>query len=336
MAVWPLPAAPVTTLKPIDHPMRVQYEDLSPQQFEALVVAICQFILGAGVQGFATGRDGGRDAKFVGTADLLPSKAAPWQGTIIIQAKHTNGYNQTFSDTDFYSPDNNNSVLAKELSRIKALRVTQGLDHYLLFSNRRLTGNGESRLRALIGQECGLPEISVMLNGVEQIDLWLRRFPDAVRIANIDPVDSPLLVRPDDLAEVVEHLAEHLGHDAPSSEIPPTARTSYERKNALNNMSPEYARQIQRNYLKDTPQIEKFLAAPENSHIQARYSAAVEDFQLHVIAKRRDYQSFDEVLNYLNDLVLARDPLLRAHRRLTRLMLFYMYWHCDLGVSDDA
>ena len=316
--------------------MRLPYEDLSPQQFEALVVAMCQFILGAGVQGFATGPDGGRDAKFVGTAELLPSKAGPWRGTIIVQAKHTNGYNETFSDADFYSPDNNNSVLAKELPRIKALRATQELDHYLLFSNRRLTGNGESRLRALISRECGLAEISVMLNGVEQIDLWLRRFPDAVRIANIDPVDAPLLVRPDDLAEVVEHLAEHLERSAPTSEILPTARVSYERKNALNNMSPEYARQIQRNYLKDTPQIQQFLAAPENSHILARYTAAVEDFQLHVIAKRRDYQSFDAVLNYLNDLVLARDPLLRAHRRLTRLMLFYMYWNCDLGASDDA
>lgn len=316
--------------------MRLSYEDLSPHQFEALVVAICQFVLGAGVQGFATGPDGGRDAKFVGTAELLPSKADPWRGTVIVQAKHTNGYNETFSDAGFYSPGNASSVLALEIPRIRGLRGTGELDHYLLFSNRRLTGNGESRLRSLISGECGLPESSIMLLGVEQLNLWLRRFPDAVRIADIDPIDSPLLVSPDDLAEVVEHLAEHLEQTAPAPETLPVARVSFERKNALNNMSSEYARQLQRNYLKETPQIQQFLAAPENERIQALYTAAVEEFQLHVIAKRKDYQSFDEVLNYLNDLVLARDPILRTQRRLTRLMLYYMYWNCDLGVSDDA
>lgn len=47
--------------------------------------------------------DGGREAKFVGTAELHPSKAAPWVGTTIIQAKHTNGYNRNFSVSDFFS-----------------------------------------------------------------------------------------------------------------------------------------------------------------------------------------------------------------------------------------
>jgi hypothetical protein len=54
--------------------MKYAYEHLSWEQFEDLVVALCQFLLGAGVQGFATGTDGGRDAKFIGTAELLPSK----------------------------------------------------------------------------------------------------------------------------------------------------------------------------------------------------------------------------------------------------------------------
>lgn len=316
--------------------MQFHYEDLSPHQFEDLVVAVCQFILGAGVQGFAAGRDGGRDAKFVGTAENLPSKAAPWQGIIIVQAKHTNGYNETFSDTSFYSPENRNSVLAKELPRIKQLRAENGLDHYLLFSNRRLTGNGESKLRSLISRECSIPEPSIMLGGVEQLEMWLRRFPDAIRLAKIDPIDSPLIVKPDDLAEVVEHIAEALHRSTPGPEALPTDRVSYERKNALNNMSADFGRALQRNYLKETPQIQTFLAAPENSRTLAYYTAAVEEFQLHVVAKRKNYQSFDEVFNYLTDLVLLRDPILRMHRRLTRLMLFYMYWNCDLGVKEDA
>ena len=65
--------------------MKFDYEDLSDAQFETLVVFLRQRLLGISVQGFAKGPDGGRDAKFVGTAELHPSGAAPWIGTTIIQ-----------------------------------------------------------------------------------------------------------------------------------------------------------------------------------------------------------------------------------------------------------
>src|SRR6266446_3923647 len=67
--------------------MKYAYEDMSSKQFEDLIVFICQRILGISVQGFSTGPDGARDAKFVGTAELHPSKAAPWKGTVIIQGE---------------------------------------------------------------------------------------------------------------------------------------------------------------------------------------------------------------------------------------------------------
>ena len=50
--------------------MKYAYEDLSDAQFERLIVLLCQRLLGIAVQGFAAGPDGGRDAKFVGTAEL--------------------------------------------------------------------------------------------------------------------------------------------------------------------------------------------------------------------------------------------------------------------------
>ena len=90
--------------------MKYIYEDLSDEQFETLIVFICQKLLGLSVQGFSKGPDGGRDAKFVGTAELHPSKSAPWIGTTIVQAKHTNGYNRLFSESDFYSETAENSV----------------------------------------------------------------------------------------------------------------------------------------------------------------------------------------------------------------------------------
>lgn len=318
--------------------MKYAYEDLSDTQFENLIVFLCQRLLGVSVQGFAKGPDGGRDAKFVGTAELHPSKAAPWVGTTIIQAKHTNGYNRSFSESDFFSPSASNTVIGKEIPRIKNLRANKQIDHYMLFANRRLSGNAEAEIRAHIAKECGIPESSIYLCGLEQLETFLKTFPEVPKLANLDPVDSPLIVSPDDLAEVVQALARQKDSVSAVLDDPPTPRVTYEQKNALNNMSDEYAKAQRRKYLKETAQIRAFLAAPENLDLLRMYESVVDEFKLKIIAKRKDYQTFDEVMEYLVDLLFNRDPVLRqhTHKRLTRAVLFYMYWNCDIGEVGDA
>ncbi|MCX5952143.1 MAG: hypothetical protein NTZ40_01310 [Cyanobacteria bacterium] len=317
--------------------MKFAYEDLSDGQFETLVVLLCQRLLGASVQGFAKGPDGGRDAKFTGTAELLPSKTAPWFGTIIVQAKHTNGYNRNFSESDFFSMTAMNTVLNKEIPRIKQLRESNKLDHYMLFANRRLAGNAETEICEYIASECGIPASSIYLCGLEQLEIWLKRFPEVAREADLDPVDSPLIVSPDDLAEVVQALARQVNMVA-FHDDPPTERVTYQQKNILNNMSAEYAKAQRKKYLKETVQIQAFLAAPENLGLLQMYALVVDEFQLKIIAKRKGYQTFDEVMEYLVDLLFNRDAVLRqkAHKRLTRAILFYMYWNCDIGEVGDA
>lgn len=317
--------------------MKYPYEELSPEQFETLVVFICQKLLGISVQGFATGPDGGRDAKFLGTAELHPSRSAPWTGTTIIQAKHTNGYNRNFSETDFYNPESDSTVIGGELPRIIALHGKKQLDNYMLFANRRLAGNAESEIRRHLATRCGISEQSVYLCGTQQIEMWLKTFPDIPRMADIDPVDAPLTVSPDELAEVINAFYQQQGAFKDVS-MPPVPRTRYEDKNILNNMSIEYAAVLRKRYLKETRQIDLFLEAPENEEIKECYQSIIEEFQLQIISKRKDYQSFDEVMQYLATLLFARDPILnqRKHKRLTRAMLFYMYWNCDIGKNSDV
>jgi hypothetical protein len=318
--------------------MKFAYEDLSDEQFERLIVLLCQRLLGIAVQGFAKGPDGGRDAKFVGTAELHPSTAAPWVGTTIIQAKHTKGFNRNFSESDFFSASAANTVLGKEIPRIKKLRDAKQLDHYMLFANRRLAGNAETEIRAYIASECGIPDSSIYLCGLEQLEIWLKRFPEVAKEADLDPVDSPLIVSPDDLAEVVQALARQKDGVLALLDDPPTPRVTYEQKNARNNMSADYAKAQRRKYLKETVQIQSFLAAPENLELMRMYESVVDEFQLKIIAKRKDYQTFDQVMEHLVDLLFKRDPVLRqhAHKRLTRAVLFYMYWNCDIGEVGDA
>lgn len=314
------------------------YEDLSSKQFEKLVVLIGQRLFGASMQGFADGIDGGRDAKFVGTADMFPSKSAPWVGTTIAQAKHTSGLNRHFSETDFFNPTSDNNVIGKEVPRIKKLIATGELNHYFLVANRRLTGNAESDIRNHIIKQCRLPPTSFYLCGVEQLELYMKRFPEVAELADLDPVDSPLLVSPDELATVVESLARHREAIGAVLDDPPVPRVPYEEKNQLNNMTPAYARELRKKYLKETQQIKTFLAAPGNSDLLQLYESVSDEFQLKIISKRKDFQTFDAVMEYLVDLLYNRDPILcqRPHRRLTRVMLFYMYWNCDIGETPDV
>lgn len=319
--------------------MKYAYENLGEDQFERLIVFLCHELLGVATKGFAKGVDGGRDAKFVGKAQLHPSTTDPWIGITIIQAKHTNGYNRNFSETDFYNPKPDaKSIIGDEIPKITNLHNKKELDHYMLFANRRLAANAESEIVSYISKRTGVPVASIYLCGIEQLEIWLKKFSGVATLASLDLVDSSLIISPDDLSEVVQAFAKHKDVVKALLDDPPTPRVSYADKNVVNNMTKQYAAEQLKRYLKETPQIRRFLAAPENNELLRMYESVVEEFQLKIIAKRKDYQTFDEIMNYLIDLLSERDPILRqhAHKRLTRAMLFYMYWNCDIGETGDA
>jgi len=316
--------------------MKFAYEDLSYEQFETLVVLLNQKLLGSGVQGFSEGPDGGRDARFEGTANLIPSEAKPWNGTVIIQAKHTSSFNKHFGESDFISHDGKSSIVAKEATKVARLRKSGQLDHYTLFANRRLTAQAQDDIMQFLSDKCDLPTESLYLCGTNNLELWFKIYPDVPKIADLSPIDSPLIVSPDELALIVEALARQRETIANSVDHPPVLRTSLSDKNELNKMSLEYEAELTKRFLKFTPEIQCFLADPQNDHYLELYESVVDEFQFNIIAKRRDYQTFDNVLTYVLELLVGRDPILSKNRRLTRAMLYYMYWNCDIGRNKGA
>lgn len=310
------------------------YEDMSTNGFEALVVEICKRLLGQGVQGFATGPDGGRDARFHGKANEIPSKAKPWEGQVIVQAKHTSGSNMTYSDKEFFSPKNKNCILLKEVPRIKKLIADKDLDFYFLFSNRRLSAEADKNIRAEI-VKCGISKDSVLIRGVESIEADLRQYPEILDTVELYLADSPLIVSPDELAKVVEAFASQKDSIVAEIECYPIDRVTFEEKNAANQMDKEYAKKLRNRYLGDTKLIKSFLAAPSNSAILETYLEATNEFELIIASKRKKFDGFEEILEYLATLLFKRDVVLSSNKRLTRTLLFYMYWNCDIGGLDE-
>jgi hypothetical protein len=315
--------------------MGYPYEDLDDSQFERLVVQSMRMLFGDGVQSFAAGPDGGRDARFHGTAARFPSTASPWTQITVGQAKHTNATNAHFSDSDFSGPAES-SVLSEEIPRIRKLVTADEINNYILFSNRRLGGVTGPTIVSRLAQETRLDKSQIFLAGIEYIDDLLHAYPEVLRLARIDPIDGPLRVSSYDLAEVILAIADGLHAPLPATDAAVVDRVSYAEKNRVNGMTPEFAKLLSNRYLHDTQKIRQFLADPGNTEVLRRYEGAVEEFQLKIVARRRDYQTFDDLFNYLVDILFKRDGVLSRNRRLTRAMIFYMYWHCDIGETPDA
>jgi hypothetical protein len=317
------------------------YHDLSPHQFEQLVVSICYELLGAGVQPFAPGPDGGRDAKFVGTAQRFPSTAEPWRGAFIVQAKHTRSPIGKFSESDF-SGAGKSSVLSKEMPRIKKLRDQGELDHYILFSNRALGAEANASISDKIRDACGVPNVHLV--GVEALERFVKGMPQVKKELEPHQYDLPLRASPLDLANFITHIAEHAAKvfEDGRFQLGRLERQAFTAKNAANGLSDEYARTITKHHLARFEAIRKLLADPASYIALRSYEAAVADFAAALAAHRHKFETYDLLLDHLLVGLLERDCDLAANSKLARTVLYFMYWSCDIGTTrrdvedDDA
>lgn len=313
-----------------------QYFDLDDARFENLVIAICKELLGHGTQGFSKGADGGKDGEFQGKASLFPTLQQPWEGKTIIQAKHTQGVNKHFTDSDFFG--NNSCILATEAKKIQEMFAKGQIDHYMLFANRSLTGGTKPIITEFLATETGLTIDDIAVFGEDDLDYYLSRYSYIPSMSNInlEPLNHAPALDLHSLSEVIGHFSAVFDDTKTHREFLPVARTSYEQKNQLNNLRSDTAKQLERNYLRYVWQIKDFLNNPQNRNLQDFYQNAIEEFQLqYIIPKQRELEFFDDIFNELVKYLMARDYVLRTNTRLTRMMVFYMYWNCDIGKSND-
>lgn len=321
--------------------LNFRYEEIGADNFEKLVVQICKQLFGIGVQGFSPGKDGGRDAKFHGVAQLFPSKAAPWSGITIFQAKFTAGYNTTFRDPDFYKENKVSCTINKEFDKVKKLYEAGELNNYMLFANRRLGGLAEEKIRQDIHKNTGVPYENIFLAGIEFIEEMLQDFPLIPERVNLKPSNLPINIDPTALSEFIEHLHQDFDtlaeqFSALEIEDQPVKRTKYVEKNRLNNFSEDLANHLLQKHLGYTYVIDQFLQNPANNKIRKKYTNLVEDFQIKILAKLKHYEYFDDLYNHLLDLIQSRSKFLKQEefRPLIHIVIFYMYWNCDIGVVE--
>ncbi|WP_413052477.1 ABC-three component system protein [Pseudomonas bubulae] len=313
--------------------MKFQYSHLSSGQFESLVIHLCYELLGFATETFSDGKDGGRDSRFEGRANLYPSSAEPWTGVTIIQAKHTSAYNKKFSDGEFYGTAS--SEIDGEIPKIARLIENDSLRNYFLFSNRKLPANASSNIREYISSQTGLHSSNIGLVGVEQFENYFKRFKHIPENVGLNPFDMPLNIEPDELAEIIVSLKKNLKAINKADIDKKIVRVSFERKNQINNLSAQYGNTIKKR-IGEMYQVQEFLAMPENDALQQLYMQSAEELAAKICVLQGPEQKFDNILEKIIELLLERDNDLRSNKSLTRLMIYYMYYHCDIGEEDAA
>lgn len=300
---------------------------LSNQEFENLSTLICCKILGVATIPFAEGMDGGRDGRFHGKANCFPSKTQPWDGKIVIQAKHTTKENASCSDSTF------TTILNKEvIPAIKGLKERNIIDYYLLFTNRKLTGLKDEIIENLIKDQTEIPNIVIASERIQQL---LQEYPDIVRTAKLNDLLKPLEFDESDLKEVIISLHEVLKHRDSLSKPVDFSSINLDEKNKLNNLSQTYFDDVIKKDFEYFNQISTFLSSPINVSLKELYDDTISEINAKITLRRTDYVEFENMLDEFYNYVISNNSTeLKGKKRLVRTLLNYMYCYCDIGKKE--
>jgi hypothetical protein len=304
------------------------FHDLHWEEFEQLVSTICMKILGTGVVVFATGKDGGRDGTFAGTAESFPSRTAPYSGRFVIQAKHTANPTASCADAEF------EKLCRDESPRVSALCATGELDHYLLFTNRKKPATSSIKKERSFNKN-GCKTASIV--GIEQLRNYLTIKPQIWSSLGFDRFDKPFAIGTDDLTEVIRAFHRELDTDGVLS--PSGQDFTYvqkPKKNRINKLSKECALEIETRSVPHFSAIQEFLHNPRNDELRALYEDTASEIRQKLLVSRALFGSFDHVLSHLVELVVGNNPQLKFKKRFAAIFLHYMYYTCDIGQHDNS
>lgn len=299
---------------------------LNEQEFENLSILICNKILGVSTIPFAKGKDNGKDGRFIGKANCFPNEAQPWNGKIIIQAKHTTKENASCSDSDFQT------VLQKEIPAIQNLKENNELDYYLLFTNRKLTGTKDSNIIKIFNSQ----RITYEIIANEKIQQFLQEYPDIVRSAKLNDLLRPLAFDESDLKEIIIAIHNVISKKEILGHIVDFKKIDLEKKNELNSLSKSYFDDVIKRNFEYFNQITTFLSSPINSNTKDLYEDTISELNAKITLRRDEFVEFENLLEEFYDYVINNNENeLKGKKKIVRILLHYMYCNCDIGKKEE-
>jgi len=312
--------------------MNYRLELLDEDTFENLTNTICQKILGMGVVYFASGKDGGKDGKFTGTAQNYPDQINPWSGQFIIQAKHTMNPIASCSDPDFRSV-----IIKKEVPKIKKLKDEDAIDCYLVFTNRKYTGIVGEQIVDEIKIKTGVKNVAII--GVETInDGFLNSNKNIIKQYKLNEYSIPFDFSDEEIKEIIIAFKSQLPkiEDSLKKEIEEKKfrfdHLEKKLKNEKNKLGKEYYEDvILSKSLMDFEKIQQFLNDPKNIDLKDYYFDITYELDSMITLKRDDFGPFEEVFTFIYKSVCDGCQQLKGSKRHVWTFLHYMYFECSIG-----
>jgi hypothetical protein len=302
----------------------------SEYAFQDLVCDVCQHLLGEGVERFAKGKDGGRDARFSGKANRFPSAAAPLSGKFIVQAKWTEDESGSFADAKVQR-----LLKQEEVPKAKVLKEAGELEHWIIISNRRKNAISATKLERELLKAVGSQ--SVHLRGIEELNGWLKDLPTLVKAYNLEGLLVPFRVDPLELREVIETLYANRRQAlaAASSRWDYAGYAGIEQKNTVNKLTERYFKASIRDQSEPHfAAIKAFLENPRNAQLAERYHEAATEMQAKAMTFRDRFDAFEQIIEHVCDEVSANFHAF-GKKRVLRVILHYMYANCDFGQKSQ-
>ena len=225
------------------------------------------------------------------------------------------------------SPEERGSA-SSGLSKVKK---TTPFDNYIIFTNRKLSGEKVSLIQKL-KDEIGVKNVDII--GREQINTYLTDYPHIADQFGLYKFIAPLRFYEKELRDVIIVFNEQSKTISTEAKSYITSFTviDKEKKNELNNLSKDYFEFLKNHSLQYFEEIEKFLRDPKNEPYMKMYSNTVSDLQDAITVERNRFNEFEHIIKYLVDYTVGNnEDKLKDLRKIVRVFIHFMYFNCDIG-----
>jgi len=311
---------------------------IDDREFEEIANALSERIKGNEMISFSVGKDGGKDGRRIGFSKDVEA----WKSSgskFIVQAKHTTSPIASCSEKSFFG--NKSSIINEESEKIKSLVEKGELDYYILYTNRKYTGNADSDIRKSLSEKSRLPIDNIEVIGIETINKWLSAAfnQDIVTKYKLKTHQVPFEFSENDIKEVVFEFKSQLPklENEIRSEVT-KVKYDFEKipikvKNEKNKLGKAYYEDVIVSHsLSFFYKIETFLELEINELIRDIYYDIAEELNDLITLKRNEFVMFEEVFNFIYQ-KLSSNSDFKGNKRYIRFLLHYMYCSCSIGIK---
>jgi hypothetical protein len=251
-------------------------------------------------------------------------------GHFVLQAKHIKFADRSCSDKDF------DRLLKKEHPKIRRLSSSGICDHYLVFTNRRLSGGADEKLIPAIIK---LGPKTAHILGTDRLHIALDMYQDVrATLPNLND-QMPFRFDAEDLREVIGALHDYTAGDTASAfdSALDFETVGLVEKNRINGLTPAYYKEIiVADSMPNFSRIEAFLKNPRNANLAALYHDSANELKGKILVNRKRFEAFDNVFLFLAEEIQRESDALRGKRRMITTLLHYMYCNCEIGSKFEV